>query len=159
VDTDVGRICVIQKEYPTAGRLGKTKRQHWDIAVIDKPLKPINGKKPSYDYLKIHSAIEFGLNEDLEHLEDDIIRLCHAEALVKHSYIIHLYRISDNISNRDLSVRSKQVREHRISIEKITSIFKGRNVVGFVVISDSSAVGGIEPGIWKMHQNSSVKIS
>jgi len=27
-------VCVIQKEYPTAGKLGKPQRQHWDVAVI-----------------------------------------------------------------------------------------------------------------------------
>jgi len=27
-------ICLLQKEYPTAGKLGKPTRQHWDIALL-----------------------------------------------------------------------------------------------------------------------------
>jgi hypothetical protein len=26
------QLCVLQKEYPTATKLGKSKRQHWDIS-------------------------------------------------------------------------------------------------------------------------------
>ncbi|MBO8167891.1 MAG: hypothetical protein H0Z35_01755 [Thermoanaerobacteraceae bacterium] len=46
------KICVIQKEYPTAGTLGKPRRQNWDIAVIQNPPSTLPGKEPSYDYLK-----------------------------------------------------------------------------------------------------------
>jgi hypothetical protein len=31
------RVCVIQKEYPTARSLGKPRRQNWDIALIKTP--------------------------------------------------------------------------------------------------------------------------
>ena len=56
------KVCVLQKEYPTAGKLGKPQRQHWDIAVLKNPPESI-GTKSSYDYLELFAAIEFGMNE------------------------------------------------------------------------------------------------
>src|SRR3954447_26664882 len=37
--SDVGgrEMCVIQKEYPTDDSIGRSRRQHWDIAVIKTP--------------------------------------------------------------------------------------------------------------------------
>ena len=37
---DVGgrEMCVIQKEYPTHDSIGRSRRQHWDIAVIKTPV-------------------------------------------------------------------------------------------------------------------------
>jgi hypothetical protein len=68
------KVCVLQKEYPTAGKLGKPQRQHWDIAVLKNPPESLETKN-TYDYLKLFAAIEFGMNEAKEHLEDDIERL------------------------------------------------------------------------------------
>jgi hypothetical protein len=36
---DVGgrEMCVIQKEYPTQDSIGRSRRQHWDVAVIKTP--------------------------------------------------------------------------------------------------------------------------
>jgi hypothetical protein len=60
------RICVVQKEYPTAGNLGKPQRQHWDISVIKNPPECLpNISKYSYDCLKLAAVIEFGMNEGL----------------------------------------------------------------------------------------------
>lgn len=63
------RICVLQKEYPTAHNLGKPQRQHWDIALIQNPPQH---SRPSdvgaYDYLKLAAVVEFGLNENAAHL-------------------------------------------------------------------------------------------
>ena len=41
VDWKQKKVCSLQKEYPTAGALGKTRRQHWDIALIKSPA--VNG--------------------------------------------------------------------------------------------------------------------
>ena len=57
------KVCVIQKEYPTAGNLSKPQRQHWDIAIIKSPAESAPDKKPSYDYLKLKAVVEFGMNE------------------------------------------------------------------------------------------------
>lgn len=70
------RIATVQKEYPSAGALGKSRRQPWDIAVLATPSSAVIGKTPSYDFLRLDSVVEFGLNEGLEHLRDDIQRLC-----------------------------------------------------------------------------------
>jgi hypothetical protein len=54
------KLCVVQKEYPTAGNLGKPQRQHWDIAVIQTPPEGIGTEPQVYDYLKLTAAVEFG---------------------------------------------------------------------------------------------------
>ncbi|MFC1936765.1 hypothetical protein ACFLYP_03770 [Chloroflexota bacterium] len=62
------RICIIQKEYPTAGNLGKPQRQHWDISIIKKPPESeYLDLTSSFDYLKLAGVVEFGLNENKEH--------------------------------------------------------------------------------------------
>src|SRR6266700_4198811 len=72
-------LCVLQKEYPTATNLGKSRRQHWDIALIRTPI--VAPQRPmAFDYLPLAAAIEFGLNCGSDHLQDDIARLCHPEA-------------------------------------------------------------------------------
>jgi len=104
-------ICVIQKEYPTADSLGKPKRQNWDIAIIDNPPNPLD-KVPADDYLMLNSVIEFGLNEPIKHLQDDINRICHKNSNVKNKFIVHLYCISPSgnpFSGRDWSDKSKRI--------------------------------------------------
>ncbi len=126
-------VCLIQKEYPTEGNLGKARRQNWDISIIDyenariEAIPGLNNKQCDYDYLKLHSVIEFGLNAGVErkpdknnlqddmieqeHLFDDIDRLsktCH----VKNKYIIHTYRLSKGNSSRDWSPDSTLIFRH-----------------------------------------------
>lgn len=106
------RVCTIQKEYPTAGALGKPTRQHWDIAVIKSPPESIAGASPSYDYLRLAAAVEFGMNSTEQHLRDDISRLSHPEANVDRGFVIHLDRLSAPgtlFSGRDWSARSGRV--------------------------------------------------
>ncbi len=71
------RVCVVQKEYPTAHHLGKPRRQHWDIALLQNPpdhSQP-NGVH-TYDYLRLAAVVEFGMNAHEAHLlMDDIARL------------------------------------------------------------------------------------
>jgi hypothetical protein len=106
------KVCAIQKEYPTAGNLDKSQRQHWDIAIIKSPAESVPEKKPSYDYLKLEAIVEFGMNEARDHLEDDIQRVCHDDSNADHSYAVHLYRLSkagNQYSMRDWSPSSKQI--------------------------------------------------
>jgi hypothetical protein len=80
------RFCVVQKEYPTAGNLGRSKRQHWDVSVIRHPvIVPV--RTSAFDYLPLAAAIEFGLNCDSHHLEDDIQRLSHCESNVQNGFV------------------------------------------------------------------------
>ena len=131
------RVCTVQKEYPTAGCLGKPKRQHWDVAVIRVPPEAVrNDGKPSYDYLRLAAAIEFGMNEPKVHLEDDIKRLCHPEAGVDYRFLFHLYRLSEpeaKFSGRDWSADSSQI----LSEKQVADIAVGRPVEIFYGLYDS----------------------
>ncbi len=103
------RICVLQKEYPTAHHLGKPRRQHWDVALLKTPLESANC---SYDYLRLSAVVEFGLNEMETHLADDVARLCHCGANVEHRYVVHLYRLSapgKQFSGRDWSAKARKI--------------------------------------------------
>lgn len=89
------KVCLVQKEYPTAEALGKSKRQHWDIAVLKAPLTPAVGCNAlSYDCFELAAAVEFGLNETQKHLAEDIRRLTHRDAHVEQGFTVHLYRLS-----------------------------------------------------------------
>jgi hypothetical protein len=82
---------VIQKEYPTAHDLGKSKRQHWDLAVIKTPPESLpGGDQPTYDYLRLAPAVEVGLNEPEEHLREDIRRLFHEKVNIDQGFVLHL---------------------------------------------------------------------
>jgi hypothetical protein len=123
------KVCAIQKEYPTAGKLGKPQRQHWDIAVIKSPIEYAHNKRPFYDYFTLESIIEFGMNENKEHLEDDIMRVCHPDTNAEHKYIIHLYRLSEagnQFSRRDWSSSSKQV----LTVDDVKSMIPAGASVG-----------------------------
>jgi hypothetical protein len=137
------KVCVIQKEYPTAGKLGKPQRQHWDLAIL-KP-NQMNGKELSYDFLKLLAVIEFGMNESREHLEDDIERLCHKEANVEYRFIVHLYRLSESgnrFSNRDWSTKSPRI----MTIKDIQLLSAGKPVDIYMALTDST--GRYSPGVW-----------
>ena len=108
------RVCAIQKEYATAHDLGKSKRQHWDIAVLRNP--PATRGEHPYDFFKIDAAVEFGLNEGKEHLLDDMRRLSHTSSNVGTGYAVHLYRISEGLSERDMSPRSARMWPGRIRL-------------------------------------------
>ena len=127
------KVCIIQKEYPTAGKLGKPQRQHWDIALIKSPPTSINeGSLKSFDYLKLSAVVEFGMNEREEHLIDDIERLCHIDSNVEQGILIHLYRLSKpgaHFSGRDWSSNYRQIiskeRVAEISLNKPVDIYYG----------------------------------
>ena len=105
------RACVIQKEYPTATNLGKSTRQHWDIAVIRLPPKTVS-EKNGFDYLHLEAVVEFGMNEEFDHLEDDVQRVSHSESNLAFGFIVHFHRLSvpgAHISGRDWSPRSSRI--------------------------------------------------
>ncbi len=108
------KVYTIQKEYRTATELGKTKRQNWDISVIKKP-PTSNIKETSYDYLELSVAIEFGLNEDIQHFKEDIRRLGHGDAnIIDTAFVVHLIRLfepKNRISNRDITKTNKNYQE------------------------------------------------
>jgi hypothetical protein len=139
-------VCVVQKEYPTAGFLGKPRRQHWDIAVIKTPPQSIvNSVASAYDYLRLAAIVELGLNEAEEHLRDDIERLSHDDANVDHGFVIHLYRLSESgakISQRDWSAASKRI----ISTERVAEIAAGKSVEVYYGLYDSTRKH--TPSVW-----------
>ena len=141
------KVCIIQKEYPTAGKLGKPQRQHWDIAILNSTQESKYDNASSYDYLKLFAAIEFGMNEAREHLEDDIRRLSHNESNVEHGFIVHLYRLSESgnrFSHRDWSSKSPRI----MSKGDIRQLSIGKAVEIYLGLYDST---GVYPqGIWKI---------
>ncbi len=139
-------VCVIQKEYPTAGNLGKPRRQHWDIAIIKSPVEVAPGKKHFYDYLKLEAIVEFGMNEAKDHLQDDIKRVCHDDANTDHRYIIHLYRLSkagNQFSMRDWSPSSKQI----LTVAEVKEMIPvGKSVIIFYGMYDDTDKS--KNGVW-----------
>jgi len=151
---DNQKVCVLQKEYPTAGKLGKPQRQHWDIAVLKNPSESLETKN-SYDYLKLFAAIEFGMNEAQEHLEDDIARLCHPDANLEHSFIVHLYRLSESgnpFSGRDWSPKSPRI----LTVDEVAEMSVGKSVEIFYGMADGT--GTYNAGVWSIKANRVNKI-
>jgi len=141
------KVCIVQKEYPTAEDLDKPQRQHWDIAILQSPPKAVPNKQPSYDYLIPNSVIEFGLNANKEHLVEDIRRLSHPKSYIRNKYVIHLYRISERESNRDWSPRSKQI----LTPGDILTLVKGADVDVYFGLEDST--GAHESGLWYVNKH------
>jgi hypothetical protein len=149
------KVCVLQKEYPTAAPLGKPKRQHWDIAVLKSPPESTQTGGCSYDFLKLLAVIEFGLNEAEEHLQDDINRLCHEQANLEHCFIVHLYRFSNGnslFSHRDWSSISPRI----LQLTDICRMSEGKSVEIFIGLADLT--GKYEQGVWNIHQGVSRNI-
>ena len=124
------KVCVIQKEYPTAAKLDKPRRQHWDIAVLKEG-------SIQYDYIKLLAAIEFGMNEAEEHLVEDIRRLDHADSNVEHGFIVHLYRLSQpgqQFSGRDWSPNSSQI----LTLEQVRKLSEQTSVEIYYAMADSN---------------------
>jgi len=146
------RVCIIQKEYPTAEDLDKSKRQHWDIAVLRSPPKGIPNRHPSYDYLILNSVIEFGMNASKVHLQEDIRRLSHQKSNARNKYVIHLYRISDLESGRDWSPRSKQI----LTPDEVLTLVKGTDVDIYFGLADFT--DNHKSGLWQINNKGITKI-
>jgi hypothetical protein len=149
------KVCVLQKEYPTAGKLGKPQRQHWDIAILNSNPESIHDKSRSYDSLNLFAVIEFGMNESREHLRDDIERLCHNEANLENGFIIHLYRLSESgnrFSNRDWSSKSPRI----MTTEDIRQLSVRKPVEIYMAVTDSTRI--YSPGVWRIKNGAVLEI-
>jgi hypothetical protein len=103
------RMCRVQKEYPTHKDLSKSRRQHWDVSLIAKAAELPRCQWP-HDHLPLATVVEFGLNCDLDHLQDDIQRLSHRDSNVHQGFAAHLFRLSaprERPSARDWSPNSR----------------------------------------------------
>ena len=153
------KVCVVQKEYPTAHRLDKPKRQHWDLSVIKTPPESSAPEgKPSYDYLKLACVVEFGMNESQGHLLDDIQRLSSAieDGSVDQAFILHLYRLSKpgaRFSDRDWSANSKRI----LSKDDVAEMGRGRPVEILYCMADST--GTYKPGVWQIAGSKAVQLA
>jgi hypothetical protein len=132
------KVCAIQKEYATAHALGKSKRQHWDIAVLRNPLA--TRKEYPYDFFEIDAAVEFGLNAGESHLREDMRRLAHPYSNVRTKFVAHFYRISEGISKRDLSPRSTRIwpGQSMKKKEDLLAEIRKTNVTVYYVLVDST---------------------
>ena len=141
------KVCVLQKEYPTASKLGKPQRQHWDIAVLSSPSESLIEGKGSFDFLKLDAVVEFGMNESEEHLVDDIHRLSHPEANLQQGFAVHLYRLSKPghpLSGRDWSPKSRRI----LTVEEICKLSIGKLVEIYLAVHDSTQT--LDNGVWKI---------
>jgi hypothetical protein len=112
------RVCAIQKEYPTASDLDRSRRQNWDIAVIKTAQRgagPTASSCPvgqsEYDYLDLDSVVEFGLNEGVGHLTDDLDRMAHSDSALDSEgrFAVHLIRLSDPFSRDETGLKDPSV--------------------------------------------------
>jgi hypothetical protein len=149
------RICVIQKEYPTAGDLSKSRRQHWDIAVLKTPPESLATACP-YDYLKLAAVVEFGLNARKKHLVEDLRRLCHADANLVQGFVVHLYRLSPPgalFSQRDWTSGSRRI----LSPPEVAELAADIPVEVYYALADST--GHYTSGVWWIRDGSMIAIS
>ncbi len=131
------KVSMLQKEYPTATHLGKSQRQHWDIALLKSPLSSRISGPRAYDYLLLQAAIEFGMNEAPEHLRDDIKRLTHPDCNMDYGFVVHLHRLSDaksHFSGRDWSPTSARFLDR----ETIHQLVLGKPVEVYFAVADQT---------------------
>jgi hypothetical protein len=139
------KVCIIQKEYPTATNLGKPQRQHWDVGVLATPLTSQKVGSEMYDYFNLLTVIEFGMNEAKEHLIDDIKRLDHVQSNTAQKFIVHLYRLSNpesKFSGRDWSSKSARI----LTAKQVGDLNIGSSVEIYYAMADST--GKYENGVW-----------
>ena len=145
------KINLLQKEYPTSGKLDKPTRQHWDIALLHTPLEAIPGRSPAYDHLQLAAVVEFGMNATPDHLKEDIRRLSHRCAHVRQGFVVHLYRLSppgEPFSGRDWSAGSGRI----LKVHDVAELSKGASVEIYHGMVD--ATGNHEQGLWSIRDGS-----
>ncbi len=140
------KVCVLQKEYPTAAPLGASKRQNWDISLLKTPPTSCCPKKANaFDYLHLEAVVELGMNATKEHLARDIERLNHCNANLDQGFVIHLYRLSKSkcqFSRRDWSSNSGRI----LDKEKVAQMIGGTDVQ--VLYGMYDATGKHKNGAW-----------
>ena len=143
------RICRVQKEYPTHKDLSKSRRQHWDVSVLKSTVD--QQRVPGwYDHLPLAAVVEFGLNCDLEHLEDDVRRLSHSDSQVGQGFCAHLFRLSDTKSRpsaRDWSTRSRRIH----AAEAIRPLLANTGIEVYLGVVDESRSAAT--GFWRITEN------
>jgi hypothetical protein len=145
------KVCVVQPGYRSPDNLGRSKAQHWDIAVLRTPLEPLSPRKASYDLLRLSAIVEFGLNPAREHLEDDIDRLAHGSVSADRKFIIHLYRLSaagKRFSGRDLTPKSSQVLKVREAQGYLDARKKDPGITIYYAMSDLTGTFGSQ--LWRL---------
>jgi hypothetical protein len=103
-----GKVCRIQKEYPTPRNLEKSRRQGWDICLLRSPAVPCEtatAQRPLFDRLDTEAIVEFGLNAERKHLLEDVRRLAHKDVRADFRYAVHLMRVSGPQLAARLSLR------------------------------------------------------
>jgi hypothetical protein len=150
------RVCTIQKEYPTAASLGKSKRQHWDISLLEHPLVSKPGSQSPYDFLRLSAVVEFGMNEASAHLTDDIARIRHPDSQVAYGFVVHLVRLSDgkdHFSMRDQSPASKRIADLAAIVDALQEAYDTATaatpVEVWYAVADLTA--SREVGVWRVH--------
>jgi len=141
---DGREICTVQKEYKMGNKVGKSRKAHWDIAVLEENQSA--DRENWYDLLGLNSVVEFGLNAQEGHLEDDVKRLSHGESGVQNRFIVHLYRYSKSITKRDW----QNEHEAFISPEEIDAKIRehGSRVVAYFALVDDT--DGSKQGPWRI---------
>ncbi len=149
------RICRVQKEYPTHKDLSKSRRQHWDVSLIAKANELPLFQHPC-DHFPLATVVEFGLNSDLKHLQNDIKRLAHADSNVHKGFAAHLFRLSavnERPSARDWSPRSGRLH----ATDAIQPLLRGTTVEVYLGVFDSTNT--IQTGLWRITANEIVTLA
>lgn len=148
------RICRVQKEYPTNGKLIRPRRQHWDVSLLART-SDAQEFTFHYDHLPLATVVEFGLNAWKKHLKDDIERLSHSDSNVHQGFIAHLYRLSDagtRPSRRDQSPNSTSI----LTAEEIQDLLKVKNIEVYLGVYDST--GHNATGLWKITASEAIQL-
>lgn len=140
------RMCRVQKEYPTHRDLSKSRRQHWDVSLIAKAEELPQCRWP-YDHLPLATVVEFGLNSNLDHLQDDVQRLAHTYSNVAQGFVAHLFRLSETqkrLSARDCSPHSRRLH----TAQAIKPLLKGKKVEVYLAVFDPTNKN--PTGLWRI---------
>ena len=143
IETMDGRNTILlHKELPTTGRYTRNSqgllvpsqkgaRGHFDIAIINR----LQSERYDLKHQKALIAIELGLDEDIKHFKNDLVKLTDARNDVKQGFIAHFARekaILDEelLVMKDLLTANSQVRSliidrsgRRVSVQ--TGLQKG----------------------------------
>ena len=162
---DGHEVCLIQKEYLTAHDLDKSKRQHWDLAVIKTPPESLpEGDHPAYDSLRLAAAIEAGLNEPAAHLREDIRRLSHEKANLEQGLVLHLYRLAEpgkRVSGRDWSYNSPRI----VTVEQAKEILEEQAAKAAgdqeveILYAVAGEAGKHERGVWLIRRGETTRLA
>jgi len=101
----------------------------------------------AYDHLPLATVVEFGLNCDLGHLQDDIQRLSHPGSNMHQGFAAHLFRLSESQgrpSARDWSPHSR--RFHAADV--IQPLLAGTTIEVYLGVFDPTNMN--PTGLWRI---------